>query len=329
MKGRLGGLGGRMIAAFLAIYIIWGSTYLAIQVGIETLPPFGMAATRFLIAGAILYVWARLRGAPNPTRRQWAAATLVGAALLLGGNGLVTIAEQSVPSGLAALLIATEPLWIVIMDWLRPGGRRPTAGVAVGLALGFGGLVILFSPGEALGAGVDMFGAALLVAASCSWAAGSLYGRGAPLPRDPLLNTALPMLMGGLLLAGASLATGEPAGFRPELVSLPSLLAWLYLIVFGSLVAFTAYSWLIRNAPASRVSTYAYVNPVIAVGLGWALAGEQITLRTLLAAAIIIAAVILIVTRQTHPAPTPTPAPEPAGANSEPVAGTAPAGVRR
>lgn len=285
----------RLAAAFTAVYTIWGSTYLAIRLAIDTLPPFTMAGVRFLIAGALLYGWQRLHKVPPPARVHWRSAAVVGALMLLGGNGGVTWAEQHVPTGLTALLIATVPLWMAILESLRRGGTRPTRRIAVGLALGFAGIALLIGPGNLAGGGsVDPLGAGVLLLAALSWAGGSLYSRHAPLPAVALLGTAMEMLAGGaLLLLGGGLA-GEWGGLDPAAVSTRSWLALGYLIFFGSLMGFTAYLWLLRNTTPARASTYAYVNPMVAVFLGWALAGESLTWQTLLAAAVIIAAVVLI-----------------------------------
>ncbi len=285
----------RVLAAFAAIYLIWGSTYLGIRFAIETLPPFLMAGVRFIVAGTALYGWLRLRGVPRPTRANWAAAALVGALLLLGGNGIVTWAEQRVPSGLAALLVATVPLWMVLLDWLRPGGTRPSGQVILGLACGLAGMALLIGPTDLAGNGaLDPVGALALVLATLSWSVGSLYSRRASLAQSPLLATGMEMLMGGLLLLAAGSLTGEWARLNLGGVSLLSVAALGYLIVFGSLIAFSAYVWLLRVTTPARAATYAYVNPVVAVFLGWALAGEPLNARILLAAAIIIAAVVII-----------------------------------
>lgn len=283
--------------ALAAVYLIWGSTYLAIRFAIETLPPFLMASARFLVAGGLLYGWARWKGAPRPSFVHWRSAALIGMFLLLGGNGGVVWAEQRVESGLAALLVAIEPLWIVLLVWLRPGGNRPTMRVVGGLLMGFAGLVLLVKPSPATG-GVDLLGAAVIVLAAMSWAWGSLYGQRAKLPESPLLTTGMQMLCGGGLLFLASLVAGEPAGFDPAAVSLRSVLALGYLLVFGSLVAFTAYVWLLRVTSPVLVSTYAYVNPVVAVLLGWVLADEPLTAGTLVAAAVILSGVALISSSQ-------------------------------
>jgi drug/metabolite transporter (DMT)-like permease len=271
---------------------------------LETLPPFLMAGVRFVIAGALLYVWTRGRGAPRPARIHWRSATIVGGLLLLGGNGGVCWAEQRVPSGLTALLIGTMPLWMILMDWLWHGAKRPTLRMTFGLICGFAGVGLLISPGQFAGSNhVDSVGAVVLIGATVSWAAGSTYSRRAPLPHSPLLATAMEMLMGGVLLLLVSAIAGEWNHGGTLHVSMRSLLALAYLIVFGELIAFSAYIWLLRAASTAVVSTYAYVNPVVAVFLGWALAGEQITSRTLLAAAAIIVAVAIIATRPAETLP--------------------------
>lgn len=284
----------KVVLAFLAVYIVWGSTYLAIRYAIDTLPPFLMAGVRFLVAGSVLFAWARLSGAPWPSWAQWRSAALVGGLLLLGGNGGVVWAERTVPSGIAALLVASEPLWIVLLDWLPPRPARPTGRVLAGIGLGFAGVALLIAPWESGAAAVDPVGAIVIVLAAASWAAGSLYSRRAELPGSPLLSTGTQMLTGGALLTLTGLGAGEAARFDPSAVSAASVAALAYLVVFGSLVAFTAYVWLMRNVAATKVATYAYVNPVIAVLLGWLIAGEPITGRTLVAAAVILGAVALL-----------------------------------
>jgi drug/metabolite transporter (DMT)-like permease len=290
-----------VFAAFASIYLIWGSTYLGIRFAIETLPPFIMAGGRFLIAGVLLYVFARSRGATRPTRAHWRGAAIVGTLLLMGGNGAVTWAEQHVASGATALLVAMVPFWMVLLDWLRPGGRRPAASVWVGIAVGFAGLALLIGPGHVVqGAGSALGVAALAVGTLC-WATGSLLSRGLPRPDSPLLGVGMQMLVGGTVLMLAGLLSGEASRVAVHDVSARSVLAVTYLVLFGSIVAYSSYVWLLRVAPPAVVSTYAYVNPVIAVFLGWLLAGETVTLRTLIAAAIIIGAVGLInVSRPRH-----------------------------
>lgn len=286
-----------ILTAYAVVYVVWGSTYLAIRVAIETLPPLLMAGTRFLIAGALLYLWARLRGAGRPSLANWRAGAVVGGFLLLGGNGAVVWAEQSVPSSIAALLVAMLPVWMVLLEWLGPDRKRPTARVVGGVLLGFAGVAVLVGPGALEGEGnVHLLGAIALVLGSLSWAIGSLYSRRAPLPAAPALGSGIQMLSGGLLLVVAGLLAGEGAhGIELAQVSATSLAAVAYLIVFGSIIGFSAFVWLLRVEPPSRVATYAYVNPVVAVALGWLFAGERLAPPTLLAAAIIIGAVALIV----------------------------------
>lgn len=284
-----------VVAAFAAVYIIWGSTYLAIRFAVEELPPFTMAAARFLIAGTILLLWARLRNEPRPAGRQGRGAAIGGLFLLLGGNGGVVWAEQRVASGATALIVATLPVWMVLIDWWRPGGRRPSAGVAAGLALGLVGIGLLVDPGAIRGgAGVDPIGALVLCLASVSWAAGSIYIRHVPMPRSAFASNGIQMLAGGAALLLTGLLAGELG--RLDLAAASSR-AWLslgYLAVFGSLIGFTAYTYINRVSTPAKVSTYAYVNPIVAVFLGWAFAGEPITPRTLGAAAVILAAVATI-----------------------------------
>jgi len=282
--------------ALATVYVLWGSTYLAMRLAIATIPPFTMAATRHFTAGAILYVFARLRGAPRPRAAHWRSTAIIGALLLLLGNGGVVWAEQRVSSGMAALLICSEPMWIVVFAWLRRDGRRPSPLVVAGLLVGMVGLALLVRPGLGGGGAVDSLGVVAVLIASISWAAGSLYVQRATLPSSPLLATSMQMLCGGLLLFAAGGITGEPARLALSQVSTGSILAVIYLIVFGSLIGFTAYTWLLRSASPVLVSTYAYVNPVVAVFLGWALASEPVTPGMLLGAAVILGGVALITT---------------------------------
>lgn len=280
---------------FAAIYILWGSTYLAIRFAIETLPPFLMAGTRFLIAGGLLFMWARSRGVALPSRTQLRQAAIVGVLLLLGGNGGVVWAEQWVPSGLAALIISTVPLWMVALDWLWGGAARPRAGVWVSLLVGLGGVALLAGDTGIAGAGREgLIGAGVILFATISWSVGSIYSRRAAVPAAPRMATAMQMLAGGgaLMIVGTGL--GEWADFNPGAVSLVSVLALLYLIIAGSLVAFSAYIWLLQVTTPARVATYAYVNPVVALFLGWWLADEPVGPRTFAAAGLILAAVMAL-----------------------------------
>jgi drug/metabolite transporter (DMT)-like permease len=280
--------------AFAAVYIVWGSTYLAIRYAVQTIPPFLMGGSRFLVSGAILFLWARARGAPVPSRREWRDSAVVGALLLCGGNGAVGWAEQRVPSGITALLVASVPLWMVVLDWVRPHGKRPHLIVALGLVVGLGGVAVLAVPGSSGVGPVDAVGAAMLVLGSISWAAGSIYSRQGAHPASAEMTTGLQMITGSAALFVVSLLAGEPARFHTSAVTGSSLLGWLYLVTFGSLVGFTAYVYLLRETTPAKATTYAYVNPVVAVILGWAIAGEPISARTILAAAIIIASVAII-----------------------------------
>jgi drug/metabolite transporter (DMT)-like permease len=287
------------VLAFAAVYVLWGSTYLAIRLAIETLPPFLMAGTRFSLAGAILFSWAIVKG-ERVIRSVvwWRTALIVGGLLLLGGNGGVTWAEKYVASGLAALLVATEPLWVVILNWVL-SRQRPNSKVLLGVLIGLAGVALLVSDGLGRGNGNTSLsllgGAAVLVAAFC-WAAGSVYANRRPIPASTSMASGMQMLSGGSLLLLFALVTGDFSRLSLSHASWTSIAAFLYLLVFGSLVGFTAYSWLLRNVSTARAATYAYVNPVVAVLLGWLIAGEPLTKRMLSAAAVIIASVILITT---------------------------------
>lgn len=289
-----------IVLAFAAVYLIWGSTYLAIKYAIGTLPPFLMAATRFLVAGALLFTWARLQGSsfgPRP-KQQWRRALVIGALLLLGGNGGVTWAERYLSSGLAALLVATEPLWVVMWSWIS-GGSRPNLKVSLGLITGLAGVALLVSGafgGSHAGGMMSLIGAGVVVASSMSWAGGSVYSIHRPVQTSAPLASGMQMLSGGALLLLMGLFTGEFSRLDLKQASWLSLGALLYLTVFGSIVAFTAYSFLLRNVSPARAATYAYVNPVVAVFLGWVIASEPITLRTVIAAAVIVTSVVLITT---------------------------------
>jgi drug/metabolite transporter (DMT)-like permease len=287
--------------ALLVVYVVWGSTYLAIAVMIETLPPLLAAGVRFVTAGLLmlgaLVAYARLRrgGEPaeRPSRAHWRSAVIIGTLLLLGGNGFVVLAELSVPSGIAAVVVATTPIWLAVFD-AAVSRRRPSALVIGGLLAGVVGVAILLAPVEGIGE-LDPLGIGLLLFAEISWAAGSIYARYAPLPRSALLGTGMEMLAGGAALLVAGSLLGEIGRANVEAFSIRSVLALAYLIAFGSIVAFSAYTWLLANAPVATVSTYAYVNPIIAVALGAIILSEPITPRTLIASAIIIGAVVAMV----------------------------------
>jgi drug/metabolite transporter (DMT)-like permease len=281
---------GAVAAALGTVYLVWGSTYLAIRVTDRTMPPFLMSSVRFLIAGTALYVFAS-RGRPRPTARQWAAAAIVGAALLLVGNGGVAWAETRIESGLAALIVAMIPLWVALMDRLFFGRRLSPLAVA-GLVVGFGGVALLVRPGS----GGDLVAMLALVGTTAAWAGGSLYARGAALPESPLLSASMQMLAAGVFLGIAGLVTGEASGVGADSFSTKPVLAFAYLVLVGSLVAFSAYAWLLKNVRISIVSTYAFVNPVVAVALGTVFLNEHIGWTTVTAGAAIVVAVVLIVT---------------------------------
>ncbi len=285
----------RVIAALVAVYVVWGSTYLAIRYSVQSIPPFVMAGSRFLLSGAILYAWARLRGSEAPSTRQWRDATITGLLLLCGGNGAVAWAEERVPSGITALLVAVVPLWMVLIDWLRPNGVRPRASAAIGIVLGLCGLFLLVNPRAVSGgADADLAGSLVLVAGSLSWAAGSIYNRVGALPKSAVMSTAMQMISGSVALLMIAVVAGELGRFDPHAISRASALGWLYLVTFGSLVGFTAYIYLLRATTPAKASTYAYVNPLVAVLLGWAIAHEAVTGRTLVAATVILAGVAMI-----------------------------------
>ncbi|MFN8547228.1 MAG: EamA family transporter [Candidatus Eisenbacteria bacterium] len=286
----------QVLSAFLAIYLIWGSTYLAIRFALETAPPFLMAGARFLLAGAILFAWVRPRS-PAPAPEHWRSTALIGALLLLGGNGGVCWAEQRVPSGVTALLVGAMPLWITLLSWLKPGGRRPTPRIFGAILLGLAGVILMVGPEEfAGGQRIDPWGTLALGISTLCWATGSILSGSVRLPSAPLLATAMEMLWGGLFLCLVGVGLGEPWHASWGAISPRSLLAIAYLVVFGSLIGFTAYVWLLRVASPVKVATYAYVNPVVAVVLGWALGGEALSLRILLAALLILGAVVGITT---------------------------------
>lgn len=295
-----------LLAAFAAVYIFWGSTYLAIKYAIETLPTFLLAGSRFFIAGSILYAWARFSpDYEKPTFKQWRTSLIVGTLLLLGGNGGVVLAEHYISSSLAALLVATEPFWIVLLSWLWLKGERPNWKVALGLLIGFIGVYLLISGQSGTGAveadySKQLFGTILVIVSALSWATGSIYGLRATTPKSSLLTSAMQMLAGGTVLLLVSFVTGEWTKFRITDVTSNSWLALAYLIVFGSIISFTAYSWLLKNAQPAMVATYAYVNPVMAVLLGWLIAGESFTTQMLLGAGVIIGSVMLITSHNKH-----------------------------
>ncbi|HEV2110080.1 MAG TPA: EamA family transporter [Gammaproteobacteria bacterium] len=284
----------RIALGFAAVYILWGSTYLGIRFAVASIPPLLMAGTRFVAAGCLLYALVRFRGAPRPTRVHWRSATLLGGLLLLGGNGLVSVAEQAVPSGITALIVAAVPFWMVLLNAMEQR-TRPRLSVLAGLVLGILGLAILVLPSGTSAAGhTDSLGVVLLLTATFCWAVGSLYAHRAPLPSSTFLGIAMEMIGGGVLLWLVGLLSGEGAALHLQAITPKSLLALIYLTLFGSLLGFSAYVWLLKVTTPARASTYAFVNPVIAVLLGWALAGEALTPRIALAGGIIVTAVCII-----------------------------------
>lgn len=298
----------QLIAAFAAVYLVWGSTYLAIRVAVETIPPFFMAATRFAVSGALLYGFLWLTKKIRPTAKQWRDNTIVGGFLMLGGNGLVCWAEQTVPSGIATLLVSAGPFAVVLLDWAihaadpqKKRGSRPTLPVWVGLALGFSGLALLVGPDVAHGTGgLTFLTVGALIAATWLWSAGSLYGRYATEPAEPFTASAIQMVTGSGWLFLASLLAGEPttltlAAFTPKAVG-----AWAYLTLVGSLVGFTAFVWLMKHSTPAKVYTYTYVNPIVAVFLGWLILHETVNSRIFVASAVIIAGVALITISKTR-----------------------------
>lgn len=286
----------RIAITLLCVYLAWGSTYLAIRFGVETIPPFTLAATRFLLAGIVLFAWRRISGDPQPTRIHWRSASIIGTFLLLGGIGLVTWAETRVTSGITALVVASAPLWMVLLDAIRPGGQHPNGFVWSGILVGLLGIAVLvgstqFSSGQVK---LDPTGLAVLLLASFLWAIGSLYSRKAILPASPLLSTAMEMLAGSAGLYLAATLSGEWSRLNLAAISPRSLWGLGYLIVVGSLVGFVAYTWLLRNAPTPLVSTYAFVNPLVAVFVGSLFAGEAFTPNIGLVSGMVVSAVLLI-----------------------------------
>ena len=285
-----------LITSFLAVYVIWGSTYFAIRVGLESFPPLLLAGTRHVAAGALLYLLFRKNGT-RPTRAQWMTAAVTGVLLLFGGNGGVCWAEQRVPSGTTALLVATVTLWMVLVDWLRPNGHRPSVRVRVGIVIGFAGIAVLAGSSRIGNSGrVDPLGAAVLVLASLSWACGSLYSKHGSLPSSPLLGAGMQALCGGVALWVVGLLAGEGSRFALTAISLRAWLAVGYLLVFGSCIGFSAYLYILKKSTAARAATYAFVNPLVAIVLGWGFLGEALSGRTVIAAAVILTAVVLVIT---------------------------------
>lgn len=298
----------RLVLAFVSLYLIWGSTYLAIRVAIETLPPFLMAGARFFAAGVILYAFCRAFGDPAPRRGQWLPAFVTGGLLLVGGNGLVVWAEHYIPSGVAALLIGATPFIMVFFEYLRDRSQRPTARDLASLVVGFSGVLVLVAPHLRVEGSFMYILACLACLGACtSWAAGSVMSRRVALPRSILMTVSMQMIAGGLLMAALGTGLGEWSRYDLTAGSLRSWVAFFYLMVFGSLVGFSAYVYVLHHTKPALASSYAFVNPIVAVILGWALANEALTLSTALATGLIVAAVALLTLRKRPPRPQPAP----------------------
>jgi len=292
------------VLSFAAIYLIWGSTYLAIKFAVVTIPPFLMLSFRFLPAGLLMYGGLRLKGVARPEGRQWLAAAAVGTLMLAGGPGAVAWAEQTIHSGLAALMVAAVPMWMVLFDWMGPARRRPTPRVLAGLAVGFTGVALVVGPTRASFGMAGLAAALAVMFGTICWALGSVYSRYVALPKSPLMASAVEMMAAGVALLLIGALSGETAGFDPSAVSTRSALAVGYLIVFGSLIAYAAYVWLLHNTTPARVSSYAFVNPLVALLLGVWLGDESFGLTTILAAVLVVGSVVLI-TRERRQRPPP------------------------
>jgi drug/metabolite transporter (DMT)-like permease len=286
-----------LILNFAAVYLLWGGTFFAMKLGVESFPPLILAGMRHFTVGLTLYPILRWRTGVRPTMAQWKTAAISGVLLLCVGNGGVCWAEQTVPSGVAALLVATVTLWMVIVDWLRPEGHKPSGRILFGIVLGFAGMVVLVGPARlGLSGRVDPVGAGVLIVASLAWACGSLYSKHGDLPSSPLLGVAMQGLCGGGALWIVALLNGELAKFHPTAAPVRAWLAVAYLFVFGSCIGFSAYLYILKKSTAARVGTYAFANPIVALVIGWLLGGEVLSQRTLVAAAVILTAVVLVIT---------------------------------
>ena len=282
------------VVALLSVYIVWGSTYLGIKIAIETFPPFLMAGIRFLIAGALLYGFVVVKEKKHPKLIEWRDTTIIGTLLLLGGNGLVVIAEKTIPSSIAAIVIATVPLWMIVIAWLLKSQTRPNKSTLIGTLIGFIGVVILMFPSDQEHLHFDTFGLLLTFLAAILWSFGSIYSQKATLPTSVMLSTAMQMLSGGLVLIIVATLFGEWQQFHTETLSSRSLLAFAYLVFIGSLVGFSAYVWLLKNVSPYLASTYAFVNPMVALFLGYFFADEVLSVKALIATVLIISAVVMI-----------------------------------
>jgi len=292
------------LTALMIVYFLWGGTYLGIRLAVETIPPYLMAGTRFLLAGSLVYLYARLTGAAPPLRVHWIDGGIAGGLLLLGGNGLVCWSEQLVPSGIAALMVATVPLWMILLGLMGKDRSRPGIVVLAGILLGFSGIGLLVLPSGGANGRVDPAGIAALAVGSFLWSLGSLYSRRARVPSSPLLAVSLQMIVGGALMLLASGLLGEWPHLALARVTLRSVLGMGYLVLFGSIIAYSAYIWLLKNADSTWVSTYAFVNPIVAVFLGWLIAGERLTTHSLWATVVILLSVVVITVQKNREAAT-------------------------
>lgn len=298
-RGHQGGTGLRVVTAFAAIYLIWGSTYLAVRFAVETLPPFTMMGVRSLVAGLALFAWSARRGGGRPSRREWRNAFVIGAFLFLVGHGGLAWAQQRVPSGIASLIIATIPIWMTLIQARTEGTGSVGLRTIAGLAGGSVGVLLLAGPGGFLGGdSVDPAGTVVLLVAALSWSAGSALAQKEPSARPLSATTGMYLIAGGILLLALSLLTGEPAVLTTGSISLRSVFSLTYLIVFGSVIAFAAYGWLLRHASLSSVSTYAWVNPVVALFVGWTWAGESLNGRVVAAALLVLTSVVLTLSKK-------------------------------
>ena len=283
-----------LVAAFAVIYLVWGSTYLAIRFAVETIPPFLLAGARFLVAGGIMYAWLLARGEAKVTKGQLVPCATSGILMLVGGNGLVCWAEQFIPSGITALIIGTAPLWIVMVGWIGFKDDAPSGKIVLGLLLGLVGIGILAEPAGFSAGEINLWGIVAILFACFFWAWGSFLSKSPKMPKSTLLSVALQMLIAGAAMVLISCGLGEPMNMDWSAVSAKSLWSLAYLIVFGAILAYSCYGWLFRNASAVAVSTYAYVNPVVAVILGYWLANEEVTQMTIIGAALILFSILLV-----------------------------------
>ncbi|HEY2731222.1 MAG TPA: EamA family transporter [Polyangia bacterium] len=283
-----------MVLAFAAVYVIWGSTYLAIRVGVRSVPPLLLSGCRFVGAGGLLYAFLRARGTRTPTPAEWGHAAVAGLLMLTAGNGLVTWAEKQVPSNLTALLVAAVPLDMAMLDWARPGGTRPTRRVFAGIAIGVAGMSLLVSGGRHSSHETSLLAIGAVLLSGVCWSAGSLYARYGAMHRHPVMAAAQQMLAGGTVMLLLAALRGDPRAVLATGVSTESALALVYLMLFGSCVAFSAFGWLVKATTPARLSTVAYVNPLVALVLGWALLDERLGARALAGAALIVCAVLVM-----------------------------------